>query len=374
MTSRVGRSPEPTPGRIGSRAWAWAWGLTRRFSLVAGIALAGGAALSAVAPPDLHAQSTHVLTVVGLGGDPAYSEAFLEAGLQIRAAALERFGLPDDAVILLAEDAAIPEVDGRSDREGVEAAVQRMAGSAGPSDRILVVLIGHGSWRGGEARFNLPGRDMTAPEWDALLGGLGSRPVAVVNAASASGPFVEALSGENRTVVAATKTGGERNETQFARFFAAALASEASDLDRDGRVSLLELFTWTRAEVARWYEEESLLLTEHAVLDDNGDGEGMEAPSVDGPDGILAATFRLAPATRADRGADGPAGVPSDAAGDSVLVRLRGELEALESRVARLRQRRSEMTEAAYEAALESLLVEIALKNREIAGREGGGP
>lgn len=347
--------------------------------MVAGAALVLGPLVTAAAAA---AQELHVLTVVGLGGDPAYTEDFLDAGLRIRAAAVERFGIPEDRVTLLAEDPTLdPAVDGRSDRQGVEAAVAGIGGTAAPAARVLVVLIGHGSYRNGQARFNLPGRDLDAGEWDALLETLDERTVAVVNTASASGPFVAALSGPDRAVVTATRTGGEWNETRFADFFAQALEEEGADLDRDGRLSLLEVFTFTRAEVARWYEEQNLLLTEHAVLDDNGDGEGSEEPGPDGPDGILAGLFRFTPAATArgpvaddaaEAGTGDRARVPASA--DSVLVRLQAELTGLERQVGRLRLQRETLDPEEYEARLEELLVEIALKNREIRARTGGGP
>ena len=332
----------------------------------AALVLTLAVAFPALLPLPASAQDTHVLAVVGLGGDPAYAESFLEWGLRIRAASMERFGMAEERVTLLSEDPGMDAaVDGRSDRAGVEAAVAAMAERAGPRDRILVVLVGHGSFRGDEARFNLPGPDLTAQEWEALLGRFGDRPVALVNAASSSGPFVPALSAPGRIVITATKTGGERNETQFGRFFAEALEGDAADLDKDGMLSLLEAFTYTRAEVARFYQEADLLATEHALLDDDGDGEGSEEPSRDGPDGASAAVFRLVAPTAVT--------AAPEVLGDSVLVRLMNERAELETRVARLRAIRETLDPAEYEARLEELLVEIALKNREIGARGGGG-
>lgn len=330
-----------------------------------------GVAVFAGVPRAAEAQSpqTHLLTVVGLGGDPTYAQEFLDWGLQIQAAATDRYGLTEEQVTLLAEDPTVDAaVAGRSDREVVEGAVAQIAERAGPDDRILIVLIGHGSFRGGEARFNLPGPDLTAAEWSLLLGGLGERPVAVVNTSSASGPFAEELAGGNRTVITATKSGGERNETQFARFFAEALSGEAADLDKDGALSLLEAFTYTQAEVARYYEQENLLLTEHAILEDDGDGAGSEEPSVDGPDGLVASQFRLAAPTATTRPR-----VAIDAAGDSTLARLLTEQAELEDRVASLRGLRDQMDPEEYDRELETLLIELALKSREIDARTSGG-
>ena len=48
----------------------------------------------------------------------------------------------------------------------------------------------------------------------------------LVNAFSASGDFVSLLSGPNRVVVTATKTGFERNESIFGEFFVEAFAAD----------------------------------------------------------------------------------------------------------------------------------------------------
>ena len=142
--------------------------------------------------------------------------------------------------------------------------------------------------------------------------------MAVVHTGSASGGFVAPLSGPNRIIVAATRTARERNATEFPGYFVEAVAGDGADLDKDGAVSLLEAFIYARQEVARHYEEENELLTEHAVLDDNGDGEGSRDAERRGQDGRLAATFRLGRPARAVT-ADPE---PHD---DPVLARLYGE-------------------------------------------------
>ncbi|MBW3535386.1 MAG: hypothetical protein KY453_09260, partial [Gemmatimonadetes bacterium] len=243
--------------------------------------------------------------------------------------------------------------------------------AAGRDDRVVMVLIGHGSQRDGDPRFNLPGPDITATDVDLLLAQLAPRRVALVNAASASGEFVPVVSGPGRTVLTATRSGRERNETRFGGFFVDALGDDGADLDKDGRISLLEAFTWARAEVERHYGEQNLILTEHALLDDDGDGEGSEEPSVDGEDGSLAATFYLGGPLGAAGMAAGSS--PADEAADPELRGLLRERAAIEERLARLRSERDAMEPAEYDARLEEILVELALKDREIRERRGGG-
>ena len=52
-------------------------------------------------------------------------------------------------------------------------------------------------------------------------------------------------------VVTATKSPAQRNETQFASHFVAALAGQDADADRDGKVSVLEAFQYAGREVER---------------------------------------------------------------------------------------------------------------------------
>ncbi|NNL67348.1 MAG: hypothetical protein HKP30_13960, partial [Myxococcales bacterium] len=129
-----------------------------------------------------------------------------------------------------------------------------------------------------------------------------------------------------------------------------------------------------RRETARFYEERNLLLTEHALLDDDGDGEGTREPTIETADGATAASFTLGmPGARSAATATATgAARPIPATADSVLARLYGERAGLEEQVAELRRLRDSMDPDIYESELETLLVDLALKSREIRAREGG--
>ena len=317
------------------------------------------------------AQDTRVLIVVGLGGDPEYRETFHGWASALRSAALERFGVAGERIVYLGErpEEAPDLIRDRSTRDNVASALTLMAAESGPQDRILVVLIGHGSGQGESAQFNLPGPDLSPGDLDVMLNDFPTQVVAVVNTSPSSGPFVGGLAGENRIVVTATRTTQERNETQFGGFFVEALEAEGSDLDKDGRISLLEAFQYASREVDRYYEERNLLATEHAQLEDDGDGIGSTEVGEGATDGWLARGFWLGSAL-------GPAvasGAVPDSITDPVLLGLYEERAALERRISELRALRGQMEESRYEKELEELLVAMALKNREIRKREGGG-
>ena len=179
------------------------------------------------------AEQSHLLIVVGLGGEPKYTDAFHELALRMIQAAEKRMGVAASNITYLGEKAtrpAVPVYRGRSSRENVQKALGTLAQTAGPGDLVFILLIGHGGAQGGESRFNLPGPDMTAADFAPLLAALSGRQVVFVNTASASGDFVKALSAKGRTIVTATKSAMERNQTEFPSYFVQAFSEEGREM------------------------------------------------------------------------------------------------------------------------------------------------
>jgi hypothetical protein len=310
-------------------------------------------------------EQTHALIVVGLGGNAEYRDRFHAQAVALQKALTERHGIPAEYVTYLGERSeTVPDlIADKSTRANILDQFSTIAQRAGPLDRLLVILIGHGTSDQAEARFNVTGPDLTPNDLQMALMGFPSQTLALVHTGSASGGFLEPLSGPNRIIITATRTQRERNATEFAEFFVEAITGEGADLDKDERISLLEAYQYAREEVARFYEDENEILTEHALLDDNGDGTGSEEVGLTKPDGSLAATFKLGGISRT------AAQLPED----PELARLYKERNEIQARITELRVLRDAMQEEAYMAAMEDILVELALKNREIRAKEGNG-
>ncbi len=306
-------------------------------------------------------QQTHLLVVTGLGGNAEYTEQFHDWASTLVTAATTRYELPRANITYLGEK---PELDPdliseRSTRENIEAAVHAIAQQAAVDDHVVIVLFGHGSFTD-TARINLPRRDLSAEDFSGLLDAFPEQQVTFVNTASASGPFVETLSGHGRTVMAATKTGRERNASMFGGYFVEAFADGETEADqnKDDRVSMLEAFTYARARVMQVYESEGLLATEHAILDDNGDGQGSAEPDPLAGDGMIARTLFFT----SDTGRRADMAFPDD----PELQRLYAERHDLEARVDELRRIKGGADPEQYQTELERLMIDLALKSREI--------
>lgn len=299
------------------------------------------------------AQATHLLVVVGLAGTPEHGELFKKWGTTLADTASQKLGVDKANVTLLADAAAT--------KDAVTKALDVLAATAGPEDTVVIVLFGHGTFAASVAKFNLPGPDMAPQDFAPLLAKLKSKRVVFVNTASASGPFVEALSGPGRVIVAATRTGDEKYATLFGGPFVDAFATEAADADRDGKVSILEAFEYAKKAVAASYVREGLLPTEHPLLDDNGDKQGSMEPGRQAKDGQSAAVLSI--------GSMRQQALPADEKVRAMYL----ERQQIERRIESLKLLKSGMEPEQYAAELEKLATELARKSRQIRDAEGKG-
>jgi hypothetical protein len=333
-------------------------------AIIAGLAVAAPAA----------AQSTgrvRALIVTGVAGEPQIADAFHKQATGMIDALTTRFGIPASDIVYLAEmpsrDAA--RIKAASTKANIEKELAALGEQSKRGDVLFVMLIGHGSGDDTSPRFNVTGPDIAAADFARVFDTIDGPTIAVVNAASASGGFVATLSGPNRVIATATKSGMERNQTRFASYFVQAYAGDVADADKDGRVSVLEAYDYARREVVRAYEQENHLLTEHAQLDDNGDKKGTAAPDPKSGDGGLARRVFLGRTAGSVTAA--AARVSSS---DPRVASLEREKDAIEARLDSLRRRKTTMDSTAYEKALEDLLVQLAEKNKAIRDAAGVRP
>jgi hypothetical protein len=306
--------------------------------------LAAVLVLIALASPAA-AQDVHLLVIGGVGGDEAHSAQFHKWASAVIDAAAKR-GLPEANITYLAERIELDpkRIKLRSTRDNVMQAFAELAKRTRTNDEIVVLLIGHGTFDGKVAAFNLPGPDLAAADYAKLLERFPTQRIAFVHTGSSSGAFIPVLAGPARTIVAATRTGGERNETRFPEYFVEALAGEEADRDRNGRVSILEAFDFAKNRVAASYEKGGHLLTEHATLDDGSEGK------------FAATQYLIPPRSRSAEMAQA----------DPKLRTLVEERDAIDRQIADLRQRKDRVAEAEYQQQMEKLLTELALKDRAI--------
>lgn len=287
----------------------------------------------------------NVVVVVGAEGTPEYGSQFRQWATRWQDAA--RRGNADLLTLGLDEEAKT------TDRQRLQESIAECEKKS--AEPLWLVLIGHGTFDGKTARFNLRGPDVSAGDLGQWLKPF-ERPLAIINCASCSGPFINELSGPNRVVVTATKSGHEANISRFGDYLSASIGDPKADLDKDEEVSLLEAFLLASSGVREFYAKESRLATEHALLDDNGDRLGTPADWFKGvraiktaknnarPDGLRAAQFHL---VRGPRERQLPAEV-------------REKRDQLEQDLARLRDRKAELSEDEYFKLLEPLLIEFS--------------
>jgi hypothetical protein len=284
------------------------------------------------------------IIINGPGGEPEYAKQFAQWTTDLNSVLSRRYGFDSAKIKVLSDKLA--------NAEEVKRTFGSLKTELDASNVLFVFLIGHGSFDGKEAKFNLVGPDLSAADYNQLLSSLPTRRIVVFNMSSASGEFVKPLSAKGRVIVTATRNGQETNATRFAGFFITALNATDGDTDQDGHTSVLEAFVYANRLTEEFYKRAGRLATEHALLDDNGDGVGRE--KAEAGEGILARAIYLDSLS------------VDEAAASAATGRLLKERSRLEGEIEQLIARKGSMAEAEYEATLERLFIELAKLNRSI--------
>ena len=231
------------------------------------------------------------------------------------------------------------------DRPSLEKAIADLPKTGGD---LWLVWIGHGTFDGRSAKFNLRGPDIEATSIEELLKPF-QRRLIILNLFSASGQFVAPLAGKDRVIVSAGR-GGERNYSRLGEKLADSLNSADADLDLDGSLSLLEAILHASAATKAFYDDAQRVVSEHAVIDDNGDGRGTGTDKFKGlradvatSDGALAREIHFL----------------GDSA-DPLSPEAREERTKMEAEIEALRQRKKDLKEDDYYAELEKLMRRMA--------------
>lgn len=298
-------------------------------------ALAGGRARA----------DTYFLTVAGLGGEPEYEQRFAALATDLDRL-LKATGSASHVLTLTGKQAS---------RARLTRALEHIAAQAQREDSFVLVLIGHGSFDGEQYKLNLPGPDLSAAELADLCNRVRARRQLIVNTTSASGGSVTALQRSGRAVIAATKSGTEKNATVFARYFVEALQDATADVDKSDSISALEAFTYASRKTAAFYEAEKRLATEHAVFEDTGHGEPVRSAAPEHGEGRLLASLTLV-----------RLGATRTAAANPAKRGLLARKEQLEQRIDELKLQRAALSPQDYKRELTSALLELAKVQQEL--------
>jgi hypothetical protein len=319
--------------------------------MIARAAAAAAALLLSVSSPAAAGQR-FALIVAGASGGPEYVAQYDRWVADLSASLVGNLKFDPSLVTVLTDSTRSAAA---STADNVRRAIGSIAARMTRDDLVLIVLIGHGTFDGTDAKFNLVGRDLESVEWSELLRPLPGRLV-VVNTAPASFPFLERLAAPRRIVVSATDSPAQRFDTVFPEHFIRALSDTAADIDKNGRISIWETFVAASGSVARYYQQRGQLSTEHALLDDNGDGIGGE-PSAAGDDGSYASRTYLDEA------------LPGAAPTDERLLKLLQRKALLEKEADDLKIRKAFLSAPEYAKEFERIMIELAQVSHDIRAR-----
>ena len=281
--------------------------------------------------------AVYYVTVAGLGGEPDYEQRFTAEAQDL------------DKVFKAGASAAhVYTLTGaRATASQLKDTLDSVAREAKADDDFVLILIGHGSFDGVEYKFNLVGPDVAASEIAAMCDRISAKRQLIVDTTSASGGAMQALERRGRAVIAATKSGTEKNATIFARYWVEALQDPEADTDKSDSVSAMEAFIYATKKTAGFYDSQKRLATEHAIFDDVGGGEPVREAG--NGQGALMSSFTLL-----------RLGASQQAASDPAKRALLSKKEELEQRIDTLKYQKAAMDPEDYKKQLTAALLELA--------------
>ena len=302
----------------------------------------------------------------GAGADETYQTRFRRWTLKLSEVLARDYGYaPGHITLLLGRgDPKVPEIFGPCRRDTILAAMDRLQKKVQPGDQIGFFFIGHGTSDDRDAKFVVAGPDITGADFAARLQAFSNQDVIVVNTTGSGYPFCGSLAAAGRVIVCATRSAAERYDTIFPRFFLEGLDNHTADRDKNRRVSMLEAFGYASQKVNKWYVDQGRLPSEHATINDNGDGRFHTYLDPAEEEGRLAeiAYLDTIMASLPESAVGGPA--------PEILRRLYAEAQELERSVMLLRNRKRAMGEKDYWQQLEPLLIDLARTNRQLKSLE----
>ena len=305
--------------------------------------LAIGLAVALFAVPARAA--VYYVTVAGLGGEPEYEQEFTSLAMDL-----------DKLLKSSGSDVHVYTLTGaEATRAHLADTLAQVASQAKPDDDFVLTLIGHGSFDGVEYKFNLVGPDITAADLAALCDRVPAKRQLIVNTSSASGGSIPALERHGRAVIAATKSGTEKNATVFARYWVQALHDPEADVDKNDAITALEAFRYATSRTAEFYDAQKRLATEHAEFEDTGLHDPVRDASTDTGEGLLLSSFTLI-----------RLGAAQKAYADPAKRELLARKEELERQIDTLKYQKAAMSQDDYKSRLTAALIELAKVQEEL--------
>jgi len=282
---------------------------------------------------------TFFVTVAGLGGEPDYDQRFTSAAMDL-----------DHILRSSGGETHVYTLTGaNSTRQHIEDTLGQVTQLAKPDDDFVLILIGHGTFDGVEYKFNLPGPDVSGAELAIWCDRIPAKRQIIVNTTSASGGSIAALDRPGRAVIAATKSGTEKNATVFVRYWIEALRDPESDVNKNDAISAIEAFDYASAKTTAFYDSQKRLATEHAVFEDTGKREAVRAASTETGEGQFLSNFTLLRLGSAQKAF-------ADPAKRELLTRK----EQLEQKIDALKYQKAAMAPDDYKQQLTETLVDLA--------------
>jgi hypothetical protein len=235
-------------------------------------------------------KTTHrwLLLCCGLAGDQSHQERLTDACKKIATHCGPVLGItPERSRMLVSDDAMSAAISDTGSnvslctQENIQRGVEWLANNAAEHDEVWIIFLGHAHLYGNRSQFNIAGRDIDQIGFAELCTQLKQDRQVFLFTMPVSGFWIKPLAKPNRVIITATEPSLEFTGTEMPYAVADVLAGAGEhqnleDIDGDGAISVLDFYLAINLEIEGKFRGMERIQTEHAQLEDNGDGRGAE--------------------------------------------------------------------------------------------------
>jgi len=229
-------------------------------------------------PKPTETKNTYAMIIGGINNDPIERLAKDKVVLNLRRFFLNNAKLkPARLSVFVADNSSLGKGLNISNAENLKETIKTLAAAVQPADRFIFYYVGQANIVAGKLRLTLPGEDITPEQLAEWINRIRASSMLLVLDCPGAGLAVKAMTGQGRIIIGAC-TAEQHYSTRFSEYFVPSLVDSKSDTDSDGKVSLLEAFTFASKQLDDWYFRQLFLKTETPVLEDNADGFPSRQP------------------------------------------------------------------------------------------------
>jgi hypothetical protein len=238
--------------------------------------------------------ATYLMIIEGINKDVDEIQSKDRAVLKLQKAATQKFHVSHkNSIILSYKGSLVTNTNGLSTAETIKLNIRSFSEKIRPTDRFILYYLGQANAVKGTLRLNLPGPDITGEHLAKWIEPIKTSNMLIIVDCPNAGLVVKHLARSGRIILVSSRA-DQPYSPRFCEYFIPAIIASESDINHDGKISLMETLQQTARRLDQFYLDRDQVKHENFLLEDDGDGVPNQQPWLyheNKTDGLIASKY-----------------------------------------------------------------------------------